>query len=109
MAITSSGGTDAVVAPVADDGRLARGVLNDVDIAALTLADMAPAMSFFFSFATIVATAGIAAPLTVIAATIAIALLGNTISEFSRSRPSTGSFVTFIRSEERRVGKECRS
>jgi amino acid transporter len=96
MAIISSGGTDAVAAPVVDDGRLARGVLNDVDIAALTLADMAPAMSFFFSFATIVATAGIAAPLTVIAATIAIALLGNTISEFSRSRPSTGSFVTFI-------------
>jgi len=80
----------------AGDGRLARGVLNDVDIAAATLADMAPAMSFFFAFATIVATAGIAAPLTVIAAMIAIGLLGNTLSQFSRSRPSTGSFVTFI-------------
>jgi amino acid transporter len=78
------------------EGRLARGVLSDVDIAAATLADMAPAMSFFFAFATIVATAGIAAPLTVIAATIAIALLGNTLSQFSRSRPSTGSFVTFV-------------
>src|ERR1700685_226700 len=78
------------------EGRLARGVLNDWDIASLTLADMAPAMSFYFSFATIVATAGIAAPLTVIAGMIAIALLGNTISQFSRSRPSTGSFVTFI-------------
>jgi amino acid transporter len=80
----------------AGDGRLARGVLNDVDIAAATVADMAPAMSFFFAFATIVATAGIAAPLTVIAAMIAIGLLGNTLSQFSRSRPSTGSFVTFI-------------
>lgn len=78
------------------EGRLARGVLNDFDIAAATLADMAPAMSFYFAFATIVATAGIAAPLTVIVATIAIALLGNTLSQFSRSRPSTGSFVTFI-------------
>jgi amino acid transporter len=96
MAITGAGTTEAVGPPPADDGRLARGVLNDWDIAALTLADMAPAMSFYFSFATIVATAGIAAPLTVIAATIAIALLGNTISQFSRSRPSTGSFVTFI-------------
>ncbi len=96
MAIIGSGATTTVAPPASDSGRLARGVLNDVDIAALTLADMAPAMSFFFSFATIVATAGIAAPLTVIAATIAIALLGNTISEFSRSRPSTGSFVTFI-------------
>src|ERR1700691_1237992 len=96
MAVTGAGATTTVAPPASDSGRLARGVLNDVDIAALTLADMAPAMSFFFSFATIVATAGIAAPLTVIAATIAIALLGNTISEFSRSRPSTGSFVTFI-------------
>src|ERR1700728_3713586 len=96
MAISSSGGTEAVAPPALDEGRLARGVLSDVDIAAATLADMAPAMSFFFGFATIVATAGIAAPLTVIAATIAIALLGNTLSQFSRSRPSTGSFVTFI-------------
>ena len=75
---------------------MARGVLSDVDIAAATLADMAPAMSFFFGFATIVTAAGIAAPLTVIAAAIAIGLLGNTLSQFSRSRPSTGSFVTFI-------------
>ncbi len=96
MAITGAGANEAVGPRAPDDGRLARGVLTDVDIAALTLADMAPAMSFFFSFATIVATAGIAAPLTVIAAMIAIALLGNTISQFSRSRPSTGSFVTFI-------------
>jgi amino acid transporter len=96
MAITGAGANEAVNPPRSDDGRLARGVLNTWDIASLTLADMAPAMSFYFSFATIVATAGIAAPLTVIAATIAIALLGNTISQFSRSRPSTGSFVTFI-------------
>jgi amino acid transporter len=66
------------------------------DIAAATVADMAPAMSFFFGFATIVTAAGIAAPLTVIAGAIAIGLLGNTLSQFSRSRPSTGSFVTFI-------------
>ena len=78
------------------EGRLARGVLSDVDIAAATLADMAPAMSFFFGFATIVTAAGIAAPLTVIAVAVAIGLLGNTLSQFSRSRPSTGSFVTFI-------------
>src|ERR1700727_345517 len=78
------------------EGRLARGALSDVDIAAATLADMAPAMSFFFGSATIVTAAGIAAPLTVIAAAVAIGLLGNTLSQFSRSRPSTGSFVTFI-------------
>jgi amino acid transporter len=79
-----------------EPARLARGVLTNFDIAAATLANIAPAMSFYFGFATLVTTAGIAAPLTVIAAAIAIALLGNTLSQFSRSRPSTGSFVTFI-------------
>jgi amino acid transporter len=76
--------------------RLARGVLSNFDIAASTLANIAPAMSFFFGYATIVTTAGIAAPLTVVVAAVAIALLGNTLSQFSRSSPSTGSFVTFI-------------
>src|SRR5581483_5148029 len=84
---TTGAGIQQATRPAAE-GRLARGVLNDFDIAA--------AMIFFFAFATIVATAGIAAPLTVIVATIAIALLGNTLSQFSRSRPSTGSFVTFV-------------
>jgi len=37
---------------------------------------MAPAMSFFFGFATIVTAAGIAAPLTVITAAIAIRAAG---------------------------------
>ena len=32
----------------ASEGRLARGVLSGVDIAVATLADMAPARSFFF-------------------------------------------------------------
>jgi amino acid transporter len=76
--------------------RLARGVLSTFDIAASTLANIAPAMSFYFGFAFIVATSGIAAPLTVIAAAIAIALLGNTVSQFSMVKPSTGSFVSFI-------------
>ena len=94
MAINGAGAKKAVGPPPSGEGRLARGVLNDWDIAALTLADMAPAMSFYFSFATIVATAGIAAPLTVIAATLAIALLGNTISQFSRSRVSASGWTS---------------
>jgi hypothetical protein len=36
------------------DGRLARGVLSDVDIAAATLADMAPAMSAFGGYSAVV-------------------------------------------------------
>src|SRR5579875_515344 len=82
--------------PAARDNRLARGVLSNVDIATSTMANIAPAMSFFFGFGLVAATAGVAAPLTIIAAAIAIALLGNTLTQFSRVHPSTGSFVTFI-------------
>lgn len=60
------------------------------------MANIAPAMSFFFSSALIAASAGIGSPLTIVAAAIAIALLGNTLAEFSRAIPSTGSFITFI-------------
>src|SRR6266487_4225607 len=76
--------------------RLQRGALGLVDIATSTMANIAPAMSFFFSSALIVAAAGVASPLIIIVAAVAIALLGNTLAEFSRSIPSTGSFITFI-------------
>ena len=76
--------------------RLERGALNLVDIAASTMANIAPAMSFFFSSALIAAAAGVGSPLTIVVAAIAIALLGNTLAEFSRAIPSTGSFITFI-------------
>src|SRR5271155_566387 len=65
--------------------RLHRGALSLVDISASTMANIGPAYSFFFSFGLIVLTAGIAAPLTIVAAVIAIALLGNTLSQFSRA------------------------
>jgi amino acid transporter len=76
--------------------RLSRGVLGLAEIATSTMANIAPAMSFYFSMALIASAAGVASPLTIIAAAIAIALLGNTLSQFTRSLPSTGSFITFI-------------
>jgi amino acid transporter len=76
--------------------RLHRGALGLIDISASTMANIGPAYSFFFSAGLIVVTAGIAAPLTVIAAVIAVALLGNTLSQFSRVHPSTGGFITFV-------------
>src|SRR5690349_1632151 len=87
----SSSAVPVVVVP-----RLERGALNLLDIATSTMANIAPAMSFFFSSALIAASAGIGSPLTIIAAAIAIALLGSTLAEFSRAIPSTGSFITFI-------------
>src|SRR5918911_1537118 len=92
-ALPMEGKTFGLVAHVP---RLQRGALNLVDIATSTMANIAPAMSFFFSSALIAEVAGVGSPLTIIAAAVAIALLGNTLAEFSRAIPSTGSFITFI-------------
>jgi amino acid transporter len=76
--------------------RLHRGVLGLLDIAAATMANIGPAMSFYFGFAFIAGTAGVASPLVILLAGIAIALLGNTLSEFTKVLPSTGGFITFV-------------
>ncbi len=88
--------TEGKTPAIVEAPRLQRGALNLLDIATSTMANIAPAMSFFFSSALIAVAACIASPLTIIVAAIAIALLGNTLAEFSRSIPSTGSFITFI-------------
>jgi amino acid transporter len=76
--------------------RLHRGALGLVDISASTMANIGPAYSFYFGFAVIVSLAGLASPLVILVAAVAIALLGNTLSEFSRAHPSTGGFITFV-------------
>src|ERR1700683_4672085 len=76
--------------------RLHRGALKLVDISASTMANIGPAYSFYFGFGFLVLTAGVAAPLTIIVAGIAIALLGNTLAEFSKAHPSTGGFISFV-------------
>lgn len=76
--------------------RLRQGVLGLFDIAAATMANIGPAMSFYFGFGYLAYTAGLASPLTIIAAGIAILLLGNTLSEFTKVMPSTGGFITFV-------------
>src|ERR1700730_17908434 len=82
-------------APEAPD-RLHKGALSLVDISASTMANIGPAYSFYFSAGFLFLTAGVAAPLTIIVAGIAIALLGNTLAEFSRAQPSTGGFISFV-------------
>ncbi len=76
--------------------RLHRGALGLIDISASTMANIGPAYSFYFGFAGIVIAAGLASPLVVVVAIVAIALLGNTLSQFSRAHPSTGGFITFV-------------
>ena len=85
--------------PVGETGhehRLHRGALGIMDISAATMANIGPAMSFYFGFGFLAITAGVASPLTIVAAGIAIALLGNTLAQFSRAQPSTGGFITFV-------------
>ena len=60
------------------------------------MANIGPAMSFYFGFGYLAFTAGLASPLTIIAAGVAILLLGNTLSEFTKVLPSTGGFISFI-------------
>jgi amino acid transporter len=82
-------------APESPD-RLNRGALSLVDISASTMANIGPAYSFYFGAGFLFLTAGVAAPLTIIVAGIAIALLGNTLSQFSRVHPSTGGFISYV-------------
>jgi amino acid transporter len=76
--------------------RLHRGALSLVDISASTMANIGPAYSFYFGAGFLFLTAGVAAPLTIIVAGVAIALLGNTLSQFSRVHPSTGGFISYV-------------
>ena len=76
--------------------RLRGGSLGLLDIASSTMANIGPAMSFFFGFGFLATTAGVASPLTIVAAGITVALLGNTLAQFSRARPSAGGFITFV-------------
>ena len=78
-----------------EEVRLRRNTLSLSHVVASTLANIAPAMSFFFGFAVIVHGAGLAAPLTILVAMVVVLFLTNTIAEFSRFTPSAGSFVTF--------------
>lgn len=82
--------------PTGETHRLRGGSLGMVDIAAATMANIGPAMSFFFGFGFLALTAGVASPLTIIAAGVAVALLGNTLAQFSRAQPSAGGFITFV-------------
>jgi len=84
-----------MTAPALTGHRLQKDSLSLSQIIASTLANIAPAMSFFFGFGVIVSGAGVGAPLTILLAMVVVLFLTNTLAEFSKYRPSTGSFVTF--------------
>jgi amino acid transporter len=76
--------------------RLQRNALNLFETISATLANLAPAEGIFLSIGLTVAFMGSRAPWAFLIATVAVLTLGNTMSEFSRVRPSAGSFVSYI-------------
>jgi amino acid transporter len=70
--------------------------LGPADVTASTVANIGPGIDFYFAFGVIAVTAGTAAPLTIVAAGIAIFFLAFVVAEFTRLEPSAGSFITYV-------------
>ncbi|HET6185761.1 MAG TPA: hypothetical protein VFE59_02050 [Trebonia sp.] len=79
-----------------DQDHLESGQLGTADVTASTIANIGPGIDFYFGFGVIAATAGVAAPLTILAAALAVALLAFTVAEFTTAEPSAGSFITYV-------------
>jgi amino acid transporter len=74
----------------------AEGQLGTVDVTASTVANIGPGIDFYFAFGVIAVTAGVAAPLTILVAGVAVVLLAFTVAEFTKMEPSAGSFITYV-------------
>ncbi len=68
------------------------------DVTASTVANIGPGIDFYFAFGVIAVTAGVAAPLTILAAGVAVFLLAFVVAEFTRLEPSSGSFISYVQS-----------
>jgi amino acid transporter len=84
--------------PQTPDGGLKAGQLGTRDLTVSTVANIGPGIDFYFAFGVIAVTAGVAAPLTIIAAGVAVVFLAATVAEFTRVEPSAGSFITYVES-----------
>jgi amino acid transporter len=75
---------------------LRAGQLGTADVTASTVANIGPGIDFYFAFGVIAVTAGVAAPLTILAAGVAVVFLALTVAEFTKAEPSAGSFITYV-------------
>ncbi len=75
---------------------LKAGQLGLVDVTASTVANIGPGIDFYFAFGVIAVTAGVAAPLTILAGGVAVVLLAFVVAEFTKAEPSAGSFITYV-------------
>ena len=83
-------------AAAARSGPLRSGQLGTADVTVSTVANIGPGIDFYFAFGVIAVTAGVAAPLTILAAGVAVVLLAWTVAEFTKVEPSAGSFITYV-------------
>lgn len=58
---------------------------------ASTIANIGPGIDFYFAFGVIAVTAGVAAPLTILAAGVAVVLLAFTVAEFTKTIDAIGT------------------
>ncbi len=72
--------------------------LGTLDLTSSTVANIGPGIDFYFGFGVIAVTAGVGAPLTILAAALAVFLLASCVAEFNRAEPSAGSFITYVES-----------
>lgn len=70
--------------------------LTVFDAISSSLAQMAPAAGIYYGFPVIFAASGIGSPLTILLATLAIAIVGISLTNFSKIHPSSGSLVKYI-------------
>ena len=99
--MTPAGGGVRLPGPVAPEriaGQLRAGQLGTRDLTVSTIANIGPGIDFYFAFGVIAVTAGVAAPLTIVAAGIAVVFLATIVAEFTRVEPSAGSFITYVES-----------
>jgi amino acid transporter len=75
---------------------LKAGQLGTLDVTASTVANIGPGIDFYFAFGVIAVTAGVAAPLTILAGAVAVVLLAIIVAEFTKAEPSAGSFITYV-------------
>ena len=68
--------------PTATGGRLRSGQLGTWDLTVSTVANIGPGIDFYFAFGVIAVTAGVAAPLTILAAGVAVVLLAAALAPF---------------------------
>ena len=78
------------------EDRLKAGQLGTLDATASTLANIGPGIDFYFAFGVIAVTAGVAAPLTILAGAVVALLLAFIVAEFTKAEPSAGSFITYV-------------